>query len=184
MGDRLENETDKAWAMFQNFRDMGPSRTIKALLGRYKQIQADDPNEEVPTVSRSTADGWAYKYNWSERIRAWDIEQEKLKVAHQTANKKAKWEAEVEAFRDRNKRFGSAAFEAAIVLLNEARLALESDNEPIKKGGKKKRHSVLSTDQALRAFAVVGRLAESSQSSEGTALGITQLLEEMTNPQS
>lgn len=175
MGDRLDQETDKAWAMFQDFRDMGLSRRTDELLGRYRERQGV---ESVPTTSRQTADNWSCKFKWAERVKVWDAEQERLKIANQTTEKRAKWDAEAEAYRDRNKRFGAAAFEAAIVLLSEARLAIEPDKQV-----KKKRASVFNTDQALRAFAIVGRLAESSQSTEGTALGITQLLEEMHAPE-
>jgi DNA repair photolyase len=144
---------------------MGTSRTIKALLERYVECERD---EEVPTNNRKTLDQWAWKFNWTERIREWDAEEERRRLEYLEKTKRDKWEKDVEAYRDRNKRLGSAIFEVVVLLVNEASLAVKEDPK-----------AKMTLDQAFRGLGLVSRLAETSQSTEGTALGVTQLLEEM-----
>jgi hypothetical protein len=166
MGDRLSNETDRAWQAFQDFRDMGISRSVIELLRQYKAKKGN--GESVPTTSDSTLRNWAFENDWNERVREWDAEEERRRLEFLEKAKREKWEKDVEAYRDRNKRLGSAIFEVVVLLVNEASLAVKEDPK-----------AKMTLDQAFRGLGLVSRLAETSQSTEGTALGVTQLLEEM-----
>jgi len=178
MSDRLSNETDKAWQAFQDFRDMGTTRTIADLQRKYAGISREKKGI-VPTDSYKTLEGWAGRFNWSARVKDWDANEEKRRLEHLNAEKKEKWIKDAEAYRERNQRFGAAAFTTAIQCLNEATIALTHNPDAEPEKGKPQRKPKLTVDQATRLLGVLPRLVESSQSTEGTALGITQLLEEM-----
>lgn len=168
MGDRLPNETDRAWQAFQDYRDMGVSRSIAELVKQYRDRKGQ--KSIAPTKSHQTLRNWACENNWTDRVKKWDAEEERRRVEFLEKARRERWEQEVEAYRDRNKRLGAATFEVAVLLVNEASLAIKQDQK-----------AKMTLDQALKGLGVVSRLAETSQSTEGTALGITQLLEEMKN---
>ncbi len=61
--ERQPRETDKAFAAFLSYRDTAPKERNLRRLGR----------ESNATVPR-----WSKKYNWTERARAWDAEQDRI----------------------------------------------------------------------------------------------------------
>ena len=70
--ERMEGEGSKAFEAFRVYRDMGPERTITAV-GR--QL----------SKSRNLIDRWKDRWNWAERVRAYDNDLER--AAHQEAVK-------------------------------------------------------------------------------------------------
>ena len=163
MGDRLSDETDKAWQAFQDFRDMGTNRSIAELLKQY--INKNDQKGIVPTTSNSTIRSWAFTNNWNERAREWDTEEEKRRLERLTVEKRQKWEKDVEDYRDKHRRLAAATFKTSLLLQSKVTELLES--------------GTLTPEQIIKLAPLVPRYAETAASSEGTALGITQLLEEM-----
>ena len=70
--ERMEGEGPKAFEAFRVYRDMGPERTITAV---GKQL----------SKSRNLIDRWKDRWNWAERVRAYDNGLER--TAHQEAVK-------------------------------------------------------------------------------------------------
>lgn len=65
--ERQERDTDKSWAAFVYYRDMGASRNLR--------IAA----EELGYSDATTLWKWSWKYDWTDRVRAWDIEQDRVR---------------------------------------------------------------------------------------------------------
>jgi hypothetical protein len=62
--ERLPEETSRAYVSFREFRDLGPTRTLRAV-----------------SAKLGTARGWSLRYRWTERARAWDAETHRLEDA-------------------------------------------------------------------------------------------------------
>lgn len=73
--ERQKGETEKAFAAFRVFRDMGPDRTITATV------------KEVGKC-RKLIDGWRVKYDWRERVRLYDNDVEKAARAQAVKDRK------------------------------------------------------------------------------------------------
>ena len=65
MWERQPRESAKAFEAFVTYRDMGFSRTYTAVA---KQLQ-----KSCTLIRR-----WSGEYNWSDRVAAWDIEQDRI----------------------------------------------------------------------------------------------------------
>jgi len=68
--DRLPNESAKAYSAFCAYRDYGPNRSLENI----RQIMDKPP-------SRNWLGKWSSKYNWVERVKAYDDYMERLKRA-------------------------------------------------------------------------------------------------------
>ncbi len=62
--ERQKGESEKAFEAFAAYRDMGPERTISAVVKRLGK-------------SRTLIDRWKDRWDWQERVRAYDNELEK-----------------------------------------------------------------------------------------------------------
>lgn len=62
--DRMDGETDPAWAAFVAYRDMGLERSLSKL--------AQDLHK-----SKQLLGGWSRKHSWQVRCNAWDREQDR-----------------------------------------------------------------------------------------------------------
>lgn len=62
------NESDKAYAAFRVFRDLGPSKRTLAETAR-----------QLGKARRGVVEEWAGKHRWVERAKAWDAELERIK---------------------------------------------------------------------------------------------------------
>lgn len=62
--ERQKGESEKAFEAFTAYRDMGPERTISAVVKRLGK-------------SRTLIDRWKDRWDWQERVRAYDNELEK-----------------------------------------------------------------------------------------------------------
>lgn len=163
---RLNNETDKAWVAFQDYRNLGIGRSLSKLARKYQEeSKAENGGRIPPTKSEKTLGNWSDKFDWVERVKAWDRAQDKEKAEIQRKKRREQWEAEVEAYRDRNKRAGSALFELAVTLSKKSLATIKKDE--------------LDTEQAIRTLSAIARLTEVAQSTEGTALGVADLLESL-----
>ncbi len=64
--ERLPDETDFAWAAFETYRDM-------PLVGkRYERRSYGNLAVKIEHKSETTIQGWARKYKWRDRVRAYD----------------------------------------------------------------------------------------------------------------
>ena len=62
--ERQKGESEKAFEAFAAYRDMGPERTISAVVKKLEK-------------SRTLIDRWKERWDWQERVRAYDNELEK-----------------------------------------------------------------------------------------------------------
>lgn len=65
--DRQPNETDKSWAAFCMYRDMGRDRSLEKVLQKYPE---NTPKSYLTVIKR-----WCRKYKWVERCRFFDSEE-------------------------------------------------------------------------------------------------------------
>lgn len=79
MWDRLPDETDKAFAVFQVYLKGGPNRQKIEV---YRKVYGK-PNAKCPAGYFST---WAKRFKWDERCKAWD---DHLAQVEQSATEKA-----------------------------------------------------------------------------------------------
>lgn len=90
--DRQPNETDKSWAAFCIYRDMGRERSLEKL--KQNRSQTGGSN------TYSTLTNWSSKYNWVKRCSAFDdeeleresIELQKLRLSRRLQMEKQAWE--------------------------------------------------------------------------------------------
>lgn len=73
--DKLENETDKAYAAFMQYCRMGVNRSLRKLAKRMKGVQDGDNNS---TNYWRQLGKWSSEYNWLERTSAFDAYYEAL----------------------------------------------------------------------------------------------------------
>lgn len=73
--ERQKGESEKAFEAFAIYRDMGQERTIAAVVERLKK-------------SRSLIDRWKDRWEWKERVRAYDNELEKAARAKAIKDRK------------------------------------------------------------------------------------------------
>lgn len=96
--DRLPGETNASWEAFRRYRDMPSSkRSVSNLQRMFAQEQyvAEDAGEidNIPTVSYSTLNEWANRYDWAVRVASWDAEidrvfqEEKFAVIKEAAHR-------------------------------------------------------------------------------------------------
>jgi len=67
------DENEKQYRAFVDYRDMGVSRSLNNLLGKYRQQTANKP----PTKRHRTLADWSTRYDWQVRVEAWDHAQTK-----------------------------------------------------------------------------------------------------------
>lgn len=170
MVDRLPNETDKAWQAFQDFLKLGPARSLAVLHKQYKR-KNQEKSRPCPTRSYETLQGWSHKFNWFARAGEWDAKEEERRREYLREKQQKEWERQVKNFQEQNQRIADATTRIVIQLLGEASKSLAWDGQ-----GKK---PILTPDQAIRAIAAVAKAGEFAQSTQGTALGVAQLLEKL-----
>lgn len=171
---RLPNETDKAWTAFQDFLALGSARSLAALHRQYTDKKRE--KEIVPTRSQKTILGWSSQFNWFERAKQWDAEEEERRREHLKEKEREAWEQSVEDFRKQSEQISAATTRSVILLLSKANEAL-TYNPALDPKGKNK--PLLSVDQAIRALSAVPKAGEFAQSTQATALGVAQLLQEL-----
>ncbi len=64
--ERQEGESAKAYDAFTLYRDMGPGRSISKIVQKH-------------TKNRATCGKWSVKYNWVQRVAAYDEEQDRIR---------------------------------------------------------------------------------------------------------
>lgn len=69
--ERMPGESARAYAAFCIYRDLGPQRSIAAVAERLPGVRA-------PRRAKRPLERWSSRWNWVERARAWDEEQERL----------------------------------------------------------------------------------------------------------
>lgn len=80
--ERQKGESEKAYEAFAAYRDMGPERTVAAVVERLQK-------------SRSLLDRWKERWDWKERARAYDNELEKEARAKAVKDRRAMTERHI-----------------------------------------------------------------------------------------
>ncbi|MBP5971588.1 hypothetical protein HW132_02245 [Brasilonema sp. CT11] len=96
--ERQTGESNKAWAAFQVFRDLGGKRTITAA-------------QEVlqrPIGYRRTLEEWSSRYNWVARCREYDQYIDRITRVQREQVKRDEYARKVEAYRDETERTAKA----------------------------------------------------------------------------
>lgn len=152
--ERQPGEGARAWEAFCAYRDLGPRRSID------KAWRALNPRHERATAPRHWRE-WARTLDWVDRAEAWDARVELIA----RGERQAEHMAELEAFRERQKKLAVSTLEATLHLLERLvrRLeALEPDDIP-----------VASLPAFMRACVAVAR---SATDAEADAIAVTELL--------
>jgi hypothetical protein len=94
--DRQPNETDKSWAAFCMYRDMGRDRSLEKL--------RQDRSERGIANTLSTLGGWSVKHKWGERCSAFDddeLERESIALQKLRLNRRLQMEKQAWDRRDK-----------------------------------------------------------------------------------
>ncbi len=111
--DRLEDETDKAFAAFNAYCRMGAGRSIRRLAKKYREENVGKTSVEIDGSWRiPTLEGWSAKYDWQSRVSAFDSYQEKQRLA--------KWERRQERIRERDYEQGERLRKLSDKILDES----------------------------------------------------------------
>lgn len=108
--DRQPNETDKSWAAFCMYRDMGRDRSLEKL--------RQDRSEKGIANTLSTLGGWCTKHNWVKRCSAFDDDElERESIALQKLRLSRRLQMEKDAWNRRDKLIKKADMIARIPLV-------------------------------------------------------------------
>jgi len=70
--ERLPEESDAGWAAFSHYRDLGLARSISST----SKWVCDET--DLKDMSRQSLNNRSIRYDWNDRVAAWDKEQERL----------------------------------------------------------------------------------------------------------
>lgn len=96
--DRLPKESDKAWQAFQYYRGMGANRDRKDFLEHIKSGTHHDPSRSIKATA-STIQTWSSRFDWAERLQAWDAEIQRQASVEQAEEQKKEQLERLEVFR-------------------------------------------------------------------------------------
>jgi hypothetical protein len=151
--DRLPGETAKAYAAFSLYRDMGIERSFESV--------ADQLSKSCTLIRR-----WAAKYNWSERIDFWDLEQDYQLQQEAIAARREEYKRNLAEFQKNNLGAGKMAFKATATTTKQIMEFVEQNK------------SIDNWDDANKAVNVIKGLAALSDL-WGRALAVDRLLDRL-----
>ncbi|RAM52031.1 MAG: hypothetical protein C6Y22_08310 [Hapalosiphonaceae cyanobacterium JJU2] len=96
--ERLPDEPIKAWTAFVTYRDMGLSRTYVRTCEALNR----------PASYRKPIEKWASRFNWQERVRAYDAHIDRLNRNFHESEKRSEYARKVEAYRDEMEKLSAA----------------------------------------------------------------------------
>lgn len=103
--DRIENETIKAYAAFCIYRDMGIDRTLKVTAQEYYSVE--NPSNIPRVKGMRTVEIWCSKYNWVDRCKDYDRDEEAIARERKRELDCAEHDAKLGKFREDNEELGS-----------------------------------------------------------------------------
>ena len=80
--DRLPRETRRAYQAFCDYLAIGPARSMRDLIARYRREVGTPP----PTLHLSRISYWAEKWHWRNRCAAWDAENQRRQLEEAEAD--------------------------------------------------------------------------------------------------
>lgn len=94
--ERQECDTDKSYRAFCIYRDLGPMRSLEAAERAYREW--GDRGEKMGPST--LFERWSSKGKWSDRVKAFDIFQERERRSNQTKESRQAYEKRLEAIRN------------------------------------------------------------------------------------
>lgn len=157
--ERLPDETPRAYECFKAYLDAGPSRQVKEV---YRL-------ETGRTKARAVAgvwNGWISRYNWQERVRAYDAYCDRK--AHEAAieSRKKEHADKLEQFRKAHEQFGMGGMDVSLRALKLLSEFLKSEVK------------ITTLADAERVGRLINLSAASSQA-WADALGVRTLLDQL-----
>lgn len=73
--EQREGETHKAYLAFSAYRNLGPNRSMSRAISEMPESNRGGK----PETTRRWWETWSSRYDWIERAKAWDLEQERLR---------------------------------------------------------------------------------------------------------
>jgi hypothetical protein len=153
--DRLPGETVKAYDAFCAYRDMGVERSLRDL--------GEQLNKATTVVAR-----WSVKYNWMERVSAWDTDQDYLMQKEAIKSRQKEYREQLSEFRRNHLQVGKAAFKSSATCVKQIMDFME------------KNESILTLDDANKAANIVRSLMPVADL-WAKALAVDKLLERLQN---
>lgn len=168
--DRQNDESDNAWCAFQDYRGMpvGSGRSIELLLAYYTEQSAKGAT--VPTTKQSTLHTWSCRYSWSDRCRAWDARQDKLRAEAQAQVASEEHKARLEEFRRFTENMGRGQINVVMKgtrILNQFMDTVDPNKMTVAEANGMARAIASISDSATKMWA--------------QALGVEKLLEALVN---
>ena len=72
IADKEARESALAEIAYSDYLNLGPNRTLSALLAFYKRVALEDGPDRAPSRNRAKLTEWRKKYRWDERARQED----------------------------------------------------------------------------------------------------------------
>jgi hypothetical protein len=131
-----DGETAKAHAAFLDYVLMGPGRSLRKLYAKYRGRTEIGPGAEKPPTRRlATLSEWSVKYDWQERLTAYQEERDR--------REQEAWEARRKAVREADWEAGEALRDLAADILAETPNFLKTTRRLVKgKGGQPDREVI------------------------------------------
>lgn len=161
---RLKEEQPKHYRAFSDYLDLGVARSLARLLELYTN-RHQSATKAAPTIRLRTLKDWSGKYEWQERVAAYDLWLEEQLHLH----RQKQHIADLEEFRQRQKRVSAAATNVAVHMLALAGKKLKG----VKEGD-------VPVDKIPGWVRAASTVAQTATNSEAVALGVgelTQLLD-------
>lgn len=155
---RQPEETNKAWAAFQAYRDQNP-----------EERNYDDIADKMDHSSKRYITRWANKYDWQDRIRAFDNYMTEQRIQQRREEHREK----IKDLAEQQRRLHRAATTNAALALEQSQRILKEvkDNE-----SKRPDFQTSKLPSLLRA---ASDIAETSGEMQARALGLDKVLERL-----
>ena len=129
--DRQPTETPKAYAAFTIYRGMGVSRSLDRTAAEFYAGRSPDthPKGNIRRVER-----WSSEWNWVDRCRDFDRDEELLRREHQREHDRADHDQKLERFRSQCEGVGFGLMEMGEKFIEMANLILNPIQTKLREG--------------------------------------------------
>ena len=130
--DRQPTETSKAYAGFTIYRNMGVSRSLDRVAA---EIYDPETTQKRPR-NKSQISAWSHQWNWVERCRDWDKDEELLRRDRQREIDIADHDQKLERYRAQCEGVGFGLMEMGAKFVDLAHLILNPIQTKLREGGR------------------------------------------------
>ncbi|HEU0298874.1 MAG TPA: hypothetical protein VFR37_05450 [Longimicrobium sp.] len=180
--DRLQGETSRAFAAFEVYRELGPTRSMSAAVAAYRAKYGKAPKGREKSRRREQGGNggetgarkipshwevWAAQYTWRDRAAKWDAAQ----VLEERRRAEDAHKAKVDAYLNRQQRLAAAATEATIGMLGMINRTLKQMTS--------REEMMLPAKQLPQFVRAAAAISETTTNAEAQAIGVEQLLRDL-----